>query len=286
MPPHKTRAKPRPKPRGNPESRVDGPTAGSAAPPATGERMNPPAAGVKVRMYRTGLGDCFLLALPKTATAADGRDVFYILIDCGVFYGTPGGNDWIRTIAADIKAATRETDDGDSPSRIDVLAVTHEHWDHVSGFHKRQAQDIFKTIGLGVLWMAWTEDLRIDLARQLHSGRKTALRALATVAHQHFGDRSDDETAALVNKVLGFFAVGAGDGLAAAEVFAAKKSVMTEEAMLWLKNEYGKGKTEFLHPGGPAPLVLPVTPEARVYVLGPPEDSVLIRLSDPKGDEV
>src|SRR5262249_7064204 len=148
-----------------------------------------------------------------------------------------------------------------------------------------------QSIGLGTLWMAWTEDMRIDLARDLHAGRKAALQALAgVVGQQRRAAAVGSGTAELVNKVLGFFAVGdEPGGVPAAEVFgAARKSAMTEDAMLWLREEYGKGKAEFLHPGGPAPLALPGLPEtrARVYVLGPPEDPVLIRQADPKGGEV
>jgi hypothetical protein len=235
-------------------------------------------------MYRTGLGDCFLLAFPKPSTDADPRDAFYMLIDCGVFYGTPGGAERIKQIARHIKSATRKTDDTNAESRIDVLVITHEHWDHVSGFHKNQAQEIFKTIELGVLWMAWTEDMQVPLARNLHAGKKAAMRALAKVVeHEHVGAAEDSPAADLVGKALGFFAVGDGEGGMPARAVFGAKSTMTEDAMLWLRDEYGKGKTEFLHPGGPTPLRLP---GARVYVLGPPEDSVLIRHADPEGDEV
>ncbi len=41
--------------------------------------LNPPASGDTVRMYRVGLGDCFLLAFP---TGQAGQ-AFYMLIDCG-----------------------------------------------------------------------------------------------------------------------------------------------------------------------------------------------------------
>ena len=37
----------------------------------------------RVRMYRHGLGDCFLLAFPTT----DPRQSYYVLIDCGVLTG-------------------------------------------------------------------------------------------------------------------------------------------------------------------------------------------------------
>src|SRR5262249_40463582 len=155
----------------------------------------------------------------------------------------------IKRIANDIKSATRKTDDPNADSRIDVLVITHEHWDHVSGFHKRQAQDVFQTIELGTLWMAWTEDLQIPLAQELHAGKKAALRPLAGAAdHPPLSAADESDASGLVRKVLGFFAVGDG-GIPAAEVFGAKKSLMTEEAMLWLRDVYGKGKTEFLHPG-------------------------------------
>jgi glyoxylase-like metal-dependent hydrolase (beta-lactamase superfamily II) len=118
------------------------------APAAKSKRMTAPKEGVKVRMYRTGLGDCFLLAFPKGT-----EDSFYLMIDCGVYFRTPepGNATRIRRIVEDIRDATG--------GRLDVLAITHEHWDHVSGFHRTQAQEIFaKEIDLGELWMAWTED--------------------------------------------------------------------------------------------------------------------------------
>ena len=37
---------------------------------------------LRVRMYRQGLGDCFLL------TYSDGGDESHLLIDCGVLKGT------------------------------------------------------------------------------------------------------------------------------------------------------------------------------------------------------
>src|SRR5689334_994583 len=94
--------------------------------------MAPPEKGVKVRMYRTGLGDCFLLAFPKGP-----NDAFYLMIDCGVYFRTPEADNAprIRRIVEDIRDSTG--------GRLDVLVVTHEHWDHVSGFHRTQAQEIF-----------------------------------------------------------------------------------------------------------------------------------------------
>src|SRR5262249_23118030 len=98
-----------------------------AAPAGTAASSNYRA---KVRMYRHGLGDCFLVTLPRT----DRNDrPFYLMIDCGVVLGTPTPAPIMARVMQDI----RDTTNGE----IDVLAVTHEHWDHVSGFV--QAKDIF-----------------------------------------------------------------------------------------------------------------------------------------------
>jgi hypothetical protein len=261
-------------------------TAEPASKPAP-EPMKAPAKGVKVRMYRTGLGDCFLLALPKKP-----RGTFYMLIDCGVYAGTPKDENKIRDIVKDIDAATG--------NHLDVLVVTHEHWDHVSGFHKEQAQDQFAKIRLDKLWLAWTEDLSDPLARQLHDGRKAARAALTSVL-QRAGNNpalASRREVDLVDTLLGFFGWGVDEagassasadppqGLAAAAM-GAKKSIKTEAAMLWLRDVYGKGKTTFMRPGaGPLPLPGVAESLARVYVLGPPEDATLIRRSDPLADEV
>src|SRR5690349_4981734 len=47
----------------------------------------PEAGRASVRMYRQGLGDCFLITLPKQ----DGKR-WHMLIDCGVILGTKDGN--------------------------------------------------------------------------------------------------------------------------------------------------------------------------------------------------
>jgi len=82
--------------------------------------MQAPETGVTVRMYRTGFGDCFLLAFRGN----DGAPV-YMLIDCGVHSQYEGGGDRIREIVDHIRDSTE--------GRLDVVAITHEHADHISG---------------------------------------------------------------------------------------------------------------------------------------------------------
>jgi hypothetical protein len=253
-------------------------------------------------MYRTGLGDCFLLAFPRTGSRGDPRDAFYMLIDCGVFKATANAGERMRRIAEHIKAAVNDKDDGSGRSRIDVLVITHEHWDHVSAFHPSQAQDVFAQIELGALWLAWTEDETIPLAAELRQGRRAARQALTrALASEHLA-AAGSGTASLIHKVLDFFGgatdarqaaaspeppAGAALAAAGAAALGAAKSVLTEEAMDWLKGVYGKGKVRFLHPGQD-PVEFHGVEGARVYLLGPPEDAVLIRRSNPKasGEEV
>ena len=89
-----------------------------AAPPASEARAG---VRVRVRMYRQGLGDCFLLSLPGAA----GRE-FHVMVDCGVILGTPDAADRLRLVLDDVIRTTG--------GRVDVLVVTHEHYDHVAAF--------------------------------------------------------------------------------------------------------------------------------------------------------
>ena len=72
----------------------------------------------------------------------------HMLIDCGVLKGTEDGKARMQAIVRDIAQTTA--------GRLDVLVVTHEHWDHVSGFV--QAEDEFKQLSIGEVWLAWTEN--------------------------------------------------------------------------------------------------------------------------------
>ena len=49
---------------------------------------------VRIRMYRQGLGDCFLLTIP------DGSAQAHVLIDCGVLKGTADAETRMKKVAA------------------------------------------------------------------------------------------------------------------------------------------------------------------------------------------
>ena len=220
---------------------------------------------VKVRMYRQGLGDCFLLAFPGPA----GRPA-YVLIDCGLVTSAPR-RDLLPRVVADIKEAT----DG----RLDLLVITHEHWDHVSGF--LEAEKEFRDIKIENLWLAWTEKEGYPLADELRGLHRMRLAYARTAL-----DRARQPAAlAHVSGLLDFF----GEDLACKDRFqedlgaAGRRTVATA-----LK------KARELHGAEPCYCfphkVLPVPGSAGVlaYVLGPPEDREKIERIDPtkSGHEV
>lgn len=207
----------------------------------------PGAARVRIRMYRLGVGDCFLLSFPR-AGASD----FHMLIDCGVHQSQSGGGDRIRSVVADLHTATG--------GRLDVIVVTHEHMDHISGF--KQAADLFKTFAVGDIWFAWTEDDKDTLAQELAGRKDKALHLLEGVRQRMRLLGADSEDNPLAG-IMGFFGGGAGKQLAAAGAV--------------LK---GLSKNHIYHRPGDPPIELPDI-AARIFVLGPPRDTEMIGKSDP-----
>lgn len=222
--------------------------------------MTAPDSGVKVRMYRQGLGDCFLLAFP----ASRGERPRYMLIDCGVLLGTPQGGDRVRRVAEHIVASTG--------GRLDVLVATHEHWDHLSGFE--QAKDVFDRLRIDEVWVAWTEDPEDPVAGGLRRKREAALRALTGVVNRlrADGDEASRLAADGLGPLLGFFGELGVDG----------KPSGIERAMDYVVD---RGKPPRFRTPGEGPLRLPGVSGARVYVLGPPKETALLKSSDPRSGE-
>ncbi|RPJ05849.1 MAG: MBL fold metallo-hydrolase [Deltaproteobacteria bacterium] len=221
-------------------------------------RLKAPVGGCTVRMYRHGLGDCFLLAFGVTKQRQK-----YVLIDCGVLLGTEEADRLMAEVARDIRQAT-----GD---HLDALVVTHEHWDHVSGFI--QAKEHFDKIAVDQVWFAWTENPKNPLARELRERRQAALHGLrialqnAAAAPPLFARR--------IESVSAFFGPDLG----------ATGRATTEDAMDWVKQKWKNHR--YCDPGG-APLQIDGLPDVKFYVLGPPTDSSYIRMSrtSSKGGQV
>ena len=143
--------------------------AGSSPDLETKRKQNGRRAGGRgsIRVYRHGLGDCILVRLKR-----EDESDYKILIDCGVAVATKDAATTMKNVMNDVLSATEE--------RIDVLAVTHEHWDHLSGFSQAKAE--FGRLKVGEVWLAWTEDEKDDLARTLRKERDDALQALSDSA--------------------------------------------------------------------------------------------------------
>src|SRR5262245_37535628 len=96
--------------------------AADAEPDKTVDKLVPEPDHVIVRMYRQGLGDCFLLAF-----ATDKPDQpFYALVDCGVHARETDGPRRLLQVMQHVRGATG--------SQLDLVIATHEHADHLSGF--------------------------------------------------------------------------------------------------------------------------------------------------------
>jgi hypothetical protein len=208
---------------------------------------------LRVRMYRQGLGDCFLL------TCSDGGDESHLLIDCGVLKGTGEADKRMQEVAESV----RETTGG----HLDRLVVTHEHWDHVSGF--LQAEAIFDTLEVGEVWLAWTEDPEDELAGELRKRKKKRLNGIAAAAKLAEGEKTPaaKRTARQLDALLSFH----GD-------LGARATKTTAKALEWVKGR--EAQVKYLRPGEQF-FDLPGLPGIRVYVLGPPHDRRMIKRSDP-----
>src|SRR6266576_1319733 len=88
-----------------------------------------PSMKVRVRMYRQGLGDSFLITFDLGGTEK------HMLIDCGSLGATTTGVK-LSDVVADIRLTTKD--------HIHLLIATHEHWDHVRAFGELAAE--FKKI--------------------------------------------------------------------------------------------------------------------------------------------
>jgi hypothetical protein len=212
-------------------------------------------------MYRQGLGDCFLVTLRHPP-----RRDFNLMIDCGVILGTEAAGDKLRAVVNDIITAT----DG----FVDVLAVTHEHYDHVAGFVL--AHDLFAKPGeprradrlsVGSVWFAWTEDPKDAMAARLRKSRQDRATALAGLAYQLDG-MGAAEASPEVAGALAFFGVNEkGQGLGA-----------TAQAMVNAAGFVADDKVFYHRPGDLTEL--PDAPGLRFYALGPPADEKFMKKTD------
>jgi beta-lactamase superfamily II metal-dependent hydrolase len=124
---------------------------------------------IRIRMYRIGFGDCFLISLPSENE--ESRSLCsHILIDCGVH------------AAGDIGTMERVVDNiaEVTDRRLDVIVATHAHRDHISGFGKFAGE--FAKFKVREIWMPWTWDENDGEALKLQQKQAS----LTDKLHEHF----------------------------------------------------------------------------------------------------
>ncbi len=198
----------------------------------SGTKTAAPKWRVRIRMYRKWLGDCFLLSFRH------GSKLSHILIDCGALYGTPGGKAMMN------EAAQHILDEVKGTGGLGALVITHEHWDHVSGFD--HAIGVFKKIPIGRVWVAWTEAPGQSILKEKRAIARDAIRCALS---RWNGSPAADQQAF---------------GEAVAPLLAFSES--TDQAM---EAALKLAKPDFLKPG--AVLEPDWLPGVRVHVLGPPQ---------------
>ncbi len=248
----------------------------------------PPRSGVKVRMYRQGHGDCFLL----TFAGREGRRSrpVRVLIDCGLKNGSEVDAPMAETIA-DILEATG--------GHVDIAIVTHEHEDHVNGFARvANGRRLFADLTAGEVWLAWTEDAEDATANELRERFRDTLITLALAEarmHAHpalapqaerLAELLETETGAepgALRTALADAQAAHPQASPAAMADLAVAGITNKRAMAWLRGQAQQG-VAFLDPAKP-PRPLPHVDGAQVFALGPPRDTALLLDLDPRGSE-
>lgn len=232
---------------------------------------------VRVRMYRHGLGDCFLLSFAGRTRSQR----FHVLIDCGLISVAKNPKEVMTRVVQDIQLATGR--------RLDLVVVTHQHWDHVSGFSTEQAQQLFADIEIRRVWYAWTEDPRNKLGQRLREEREAKVRALhqAVLGLRGAQLQGVEMCPGLVERLdaqLAFFGFEAASQTPLAKPGESTSKV--QQAFDFPGTRPGVD-VQYRYPGD-GPLEFPELPGVRSYVLGPPEDEGMLKRSDPtaKGREV
>jgi hypothetical protein len=222
-------------------------------------------------MYRQGLGDCFLLTLNR-----EDQEDFNILIDCGLFQGTKNAKMIMQNVAQNISETTNK--------RLNVVVLTHDHYDHTSGF--LHAREIFDEVIFDEVWVGWTENENHPKYKAVRERYKDILKGIR--AALNIGLLQDEKLKYLRQTALSLVNEFFGVGLAETET-EVDSLLLNEDGLIgatgsskaWdyvLKEKSARKK--YCSPGSVIELK---DFGVRIYVLGPPEDYEIFAEEEPKG---
>ncbi len=211
-------------------------------------------AGIRIRMYRVGFGDFFLMSLP----AVDG--LAHILIDCGVH-----AHD-LKSMPGALKQMA-----GDTDGKLALVIMTHRHADHISGF--ASGRDVFAGFTVERVWMSWFEDPAdthaVRVQRQLAAVATHLRSAFAAVGR-------DDQYARMAGNILG---AAAADGSSSNDVaLGVLHGFRTAAGDATPVDYYRAGDTATLPPAL-------VAAGLTATILGPPTDLALVAQMDNKAHQ-
>jgi hypothetical protein len=212
---------------------------------------------IRVRMYRVGFGDCFLLSLPIAKGSDTAKGHRHVLVDCGVH----GAGD-IKTMEAAIDNIAKVTD-----RTLAAVIATHSHQDHISGF-ARYGEKV-SGFDIDEVWLPWCENTEDGLALRMQ--RKHV--ALADQLNEHFKAQAAAASPQATTPER------------AAALGAVANLVGNQKAMQLLRSGFGvNARVRYLQAGetlsNPANI-----PGLSVRVLGPPRDEKFLAKMNPPEDQ-
>jgi beta-lactamase superfamily II metal-dependent hydrolase len=206
---------------------------------------------VTIRMYRLNeLGDCFFLRF------VDGEKSCNMLVDCGSFRNSKKSVARLTEIVTDIRSNLQG-------ENLDVVMGTHQHNDHVNGFH--HCKDLFQRIGINEVWLSWLDNPSDKLAKSTADEFSKLRKALTEALQLRYKGMSAKRAAARF-ELLEASAVKA----------VGSAPVVPQDAIDTLKN-LGKRDPQYLVPGTTIPLPNITPAKLRLHVLGPPRNRTQLR---------
>ncbi|HXD30567.1 MAG TPA: MBL fold metallo-hydrolase [Pyrinomonadaceae bacterium] len=245
-------AKPKARPKSKPK------TASKAKAKSRGDKVS-----VRIRMYRQGLGDCFLLTFQQ-----QGKEDFNMMVDCGLLQGTRNSTEIMKQVVENVEStlSVSRKIDGEQKKWLDVVVLTHEHADHISGFG--QAQDIFNRIHFGEVWAGWMDDEshpKYKAVRERFHKQVTGLRAALARMKSDAQQGLKETVTHLLEDFFDENVLGVEDNVLGAKATKTKRTPAWEFAL----NKSVKDP-RFCRPG--SMFTLPGFDDIRIYILGPSEN--------------